>query len=67
MAAHKLEAILYYLKNRTEPYSPTVREIASAIGMSVEPIHHMLTVLRDRGYITWEPNMTRTIRLVRPA
>jgi DNA-binding MarR family transcriptional regulator len=64
---NKMEAILEYLKNCNEQYSPTVREIASVIGMSVEPTHHMLTVLRDRGYITWEPNMTRTIRLVRPA
>jgi DNA-binding IclR family transcriptional regulator len=67
MADNKMESILKYLSNRTEQYAPTVREIASAIGMSVEPTHHMLTVLRDRGYITWEPKITRTIRLVRPA
>ena len=67
MADNKMEEILEYLRNRKVQYAPTVREIASAIGMSIEPTHHMLTVLKDRGYITWEPKITRTIRLVRPA
>lgn len=67
MADNKLQSIIDYLSNRTEQYAPTVREIASAIGMSVEPTHHMLTVLRDRGYITWEPKTARTIRLTRTA
>ncbi|MDF2501188.1 MAG: LexA binding domain [Anaerosporomusa subterranea] len=55
MPDNKMKAILEYLSNRTEQYTPTVCEIASAIGVSVESTHHMLTVLRDRGYITWDP------------
>ena len=67
MANNKMEEIIDYLKAREYQYSPSVHEIAGIIGMSVDATHHMLTVLRDRGYITWEPNQPRTIRLVRLA
>lgn len=67
MANTKMDDILEYLKTRKEAYPPSVREIAGVIDMSVDVTYHMLTVLRDRGYITWDPKMARTIRLVRPA
>lgn len=51
MANNKMEEILEYLGKRTEPSAPTVSEVAEAIGMSVEPTHHMLIVLKERGYI----------------
>jgi DNA-binding IclR family transcriptional regulator len=55
MAKNKMEEILEYLRTRTETSAPTVREVAQAIGMSVDTTRHMLIVLKDRGYITWEP------------
>jgi len=67
MANNKMDEITEYLRIRGQQYPPFVREVAEAIGMSAQPTHHMLTVLKDRGYITWEPNLTRTIRLVRSA
>jgi len=55
MVKNKMEEILEYLGSRTETCAPTVSEVAQAIGMSVDPTRHMLAVLKDRGYITWEP------------
>lgn len=67
MANNKMDDILEYLKARKEIYPPSVSEIAGVIDMSVDITCHMLTVLRDRGYITWDPKLARTIRLVKPA
>ena len=67
MAKNKMEEIIDYLKTREQQYSPSVREIANMIGMSLVATHHMLTVLKERGYITWEPKLPRAIRLIRSA
>lgn len=55
MAVSKMDEILEYLKKRQQPHAPNVGEIAGAIGMSVESTLHMLTVLQNRGYISWLP------------
>lgn len=60
MANSKMDDILEYLKTREEQHPPSVREIAGVINMSVDVTFHMLSVLRDRGYITWDPKMART-------
>ncbi len=44
--------------------SPTVREICSALGLrSPSTVHGHLEKLRDDGYITFEPLLTRSILL----
>jgi len=67
MSSNKMEEIIEYLKNREQLSSPSIEEIAEAIGMSINTTYHMLTVLEERGYITWEPISSGRIRLVRPA
>lgn len=63
---NKMEDLLHYLNTHEQPYSPSVGEIAGAIGVSVQTTYHMLTVLKERGYIAWEPGAQRTIKVVRP-
>lgn len=45
-------------------YSPTVREIAYRLGISLSSAHYRLTTLRERGVITWQKGAPRTIRVV---
>ena len=46
-------------------YSPSVREICSAVGLSsVSTAHAYLQVLLDEGRITMKNNTARTISLV---
>jgi len=44
-------------------YSPTVREVAEDLGVSVQPAHRLLGLLRDKGIIEWNSSLSRTIRL----
>lgn len=62
---NKLESILDYLRTIEPQEPPSPLAIANAIGMSVESTQHMLTVLRDKGYIAWEPEKRGEVRLVR--
>lgn len=55
MTTNKIDAILEYIRNQDAEHVPSVREIADVIEVSVQTARHMLTVLKDRGYITWEP------------
>ena len=45
---------------------PTVREIADYIHRSVSTTHKTLEKLKIKGFITWETEKCRTIKLVRP-
>lgn len=52
-----------YIENHG--YSPTVREIGQAVGLkSSSPVHSHLYILNELGYITWNPNIPRTIRII---
>lgn len=45
-------------------YSPTVREIGKAVGLSSSAtVHRHLTILSQQGLISWIPDAPRTIRL----
>lgn len=47
-------------------YSPTVREIMEAIGhASPSSTHSTLWNLERKGFIRWQPNRPRTIRVLR--
>lgn len=45
-------------------YSPSMRDVAKAIGLSIGPTKKRLDLMRDRGLITFESGMARTIRVV---
>jgi repressor LexA len=45
-------------------YSPSVRELAAAVGKSIYATHQHLYRLRDEGALQWKPNVARSIRLV---
>lgn len=50
---------------RAHGYSPTVRELGTAAGLSsMSTLHRDLVALRDEGLIEWDPHRYRTIRAV---
>ena len=54
------------IKNLIEKngYSPTVREIADLHGVTSKCVFDNLWALKEKGYITWEPNKPRTLRIL---
>lgn len=66
LPARQLE-VLDFLRNalREQGYVPSIREIASALGLqSTSTIHHHLTGLAERGLIRWEKGKNRAIQLL---
>jgi repressor LexA len=62
------EAILQYIKAfiAAQGYSPSVREIVAATGMSTTSlVAHHLGVLGREGFISMEPRKSRTIRVLK--
>lgn len=50
---------------RTRGYGITIRELCNAFQIrSVNGVKSHLELIRRKGYLTWEPNMARTIRPV---
>lgn len=57
-----LEFVRKYISERG--YSPTVREIGKAVGLSsTATVHKHLTILSQEGRISWIPDAPRTIHL----
>lgn len=47
-------------------YAPSNRELAELVGLkSVATVNAYLQDLRDRGLITWQPGIPRTIQIIR--
>lgn len=66
LPARQLE-VLEFLRGalREQGYVPSIREIASALGLqSTSTIHHHLTGLAERGLIRWEKGKNRAIQLL---
>lgn len=61
------EKILSFISSYIEAYgySPSMRDIAKATGLSIAPTKYRLDRLRESGAITFEDGMARTIRVVR--
>ncbi|MEK5207465.1 LexA family protein [Psychrobacillus sp. FSL H8-0510] len=58
------EYIKYYLAEHS--YSPTIREIAYAVGLtSTSTVHGHLDRLRRKGYIDFIDMRPRTIQIIR--
>jgi repressor LexA len=57
--------IYQYIKTFREDhgYSPTFRETADGIGVSLTTVMAHSLALRDKGYITWEDKIARSIVL----
>lgn len=43
--------------------SPTQRELADAMGLSVYPVHQDIWALIDEGYLTMQPKLARSLQL----
>ena len=56
-----LRAIDAYIE--VHGYSPSVRDVAKAVGYSTCPAKNAMDRLRDMGLVTFEPHVARTIRL----
>lgn len=51
---------------RENGFSPSVREMCDRFGYaSPSTIHRRLLGLRERGLVTFEPSLPRTVRVVR--
>jgi SOS-response transcriptional repressor LexA len=47
---------------------PSLPELAEALGYrSASAVHRLLVELRDRGVVTWEPQRSRSLRLLAEA
>jgi repressor LexA len=46
-------------------YSPTFREIAAGVGLSLSTVTAHLNALRDKGAVTWDEGIARSIRLTK--
>lgn len=53
--------IAKYIKNNNK--SPTIRELAYVFQRSVGSIHPMLKIIAEKGYISYEKNKTRSIKI----
>lgn len=48
-------------------YPPTLREQSQALGINISAVHQHWQALRDKGCVTWNPKLPRTIRIVEVA
>ena len=64
---NKQREVLEYITRFKEVngYSPSVREIASGTYTGTTPIHTIMEELKDKGYITYKPKQSRTIRVIK--
>lgn len=60
------EEILSFISSYIEEhgYSPSMRDVANAVGLSISPTKHRLDNLRKSGEVTFEDGIARTIRVV---
>lgn len=67
MTEREKEVLEYIIKFKTvNGYSPTIREIAKGINTnSLNHVKIMLEDLKDKGYINYKPNSSRTIRVIK--
>jgi repressor LexA len=45
-------------------YSPSIRDIASKLGLHHSTIEQHFRILRNKGFITWDSHIARSIRPV---
>jgi repressor LexA len=45
--------------------SPTLREIANGVGLSLTSVAAHIQALGDKGYIAWEPKSARSLHIIR--
>lgn len=66
LPARQIEVLEFIRSSvRDRGYVPSIREIASALGLqSTSTIHHHLTGLAERGLIRWEKGKNRAIQLL---
>ncbi|HUS38945.1 MAG TPA: hypothetical protein VMX74_05820 [Pirellulales bacterium] len=60
--AEILDAIRRWFSRKR--YAPTLRELCSFVGgLTINAMAGHLDRLREKGYVTWEPGLARTLRL----
>jgi repressor LexA len=50
---------------RKRGYNPALRDIAAGVGLSPGTAMAHIQALKDKGYVDWEPNIARSLRIVR--
>lgn len=46
---------------------PSLDDLREGLGLSSRgPVHHLLSRMKDRGMVEWEPGRARTLRITRP-
>jgi repressor LexA len=59
-----LNCVIDHIEEKGE--SPTVREVAAHLGLrSPHPAYRLLYALYDLGYLTWEAQTTRSIKVLK--
>jgi len=62
---NRQRAMLYIIEQFTaRGVPPSIRELSDYYGITVNAVHQRLVVLKTKGYVTWEPNQARTLRIV---
>lgn len=65
--SNRQQSILdYILETQEQGWTPSVREIARAVGLGPTAVHKYLAALQDLGYIQRLPGKMRAIEVLRP-
>jgi repressor LexA len=58
------ECVVSLIEKNGEP--PTIREVADCLDLrSPHPAYRLLHILYERGYVTWESNKPRSLRVLK--
>jgi len=58
-----LETIIIFIRHRN--YPPSIRDLCSILGIkSASTVHGYLERLKSKGFITWEKDKPRTLKVL---
>jgi SOS-response transcriptional repressor LexA len=64
--AEVLNVIINYIEDRG--YAPSFREVGELLNLaSSSTVFSHLETLKKKGYLTWEPSQSRTLRILKTA
>lgn len=67
LSDRKRKILKYIVETQEQGWTPSVREIGEAVGLSSTAVHNHLTTLQDNGYIQRLPRKMRAIEVLQGA